>query len=127
MLQHCFRNAVLALGALAAVSLAGCSQGASDTDVTLAKAQAAVDDALNGWTRGEPAEKFACSDPDWKGGARLLSFLTADARIVRANPPEVRCQVALTLKDRHGKQRDRTVAYLVQLGDPVTIRRDDKK
>ena len=127
MMQHGFRTVLFTLCALAAVGLSGCSQGPSNTEITLAKAQKAVDEALDGWTRGEPAEKYGCSDPDWKAGARLLSFLTADAQIVRENPAEVRCLVALTLKHRKGKQRDKNVAYLVQLGDPVTIRRDDKK
>lgn len=121
------RNVVLAVGALAVAGLSGCREGPSKSDLALTKAQHAVDVALDGWTRGEPADKFACSDPDWKAGTRLVSFLTSDAQVVDTDGGEVRCRVSLTLKDRQGKQRERQVAYLVQLGDPVTIRRDQKQ
>ncbi len=127
MIPSCFRYVAFAACGLTAAGLAGCRQAASSTDIALAKAQHAVDVALDGWTRGEPADKFACTDPDWKAGARLVSFLTSDARVVGADAGQVRCRVALTLKDKRGKQSDRKVAYLVQLGDPVTIRREDKK
>jgi hypothetical protein len=126
MMQTGLRIVVISVCAAASVGLSGCSRG-NPTDAALAKAQQAVDVALDGWSRGESPDKFACTDPDWKAGARLLSFLTADAEVVNGNAEQVRCRVALTLKDRQGKRHDRNVSYLVQLSEPVTIRRDDKK
>jgi predicted ATP-dependent protease len=110
---------------LVAVALSGCSSNSSEA--TLAKAQVALDIALDGWSRNEPPEKFACVDPDWKAGYRLVSFLTSDAKHVDETRDRVRCRVALSLKDRQGKRLDREAFYLVQLGETITIRRDEKK
>ena len=48
-------------------------------------------------------------------------------RNVDGKPDQVRCRVALSLKDRQGKRLDQDVFYLIQLGETITIRRDDKK
>jgi hypothetical protein len=108
-----------------AVTLSGCSSNSPET--TLATAQVALDTVLDGWSRNEPPEKFACVDPDWKAGYRLVSFLTSDAKRVGEGRDQVRCRVALSLKDRQGKKLDKDAFYLVQLGETITIRRDDKK
>ena len=112
---------------LLAVLLGGCGGNANSSDSDLAKAQTALDNALDAWTRGEPPEKFAVVDPDWKAGCRLLSFLTADAQLLDADSKQVRCRVALTLKDRDGRKQDKEVTYLIQLGNTIGIRRDSKK
>jgi hypothetical protein len=117
----------LAAASLVAVLLPGCRGNFDSSEAALAQAQAALDTTLDAWNRQEPPEKFAGVDPDWKAGYRLLSFLTAEAKYVGSTPDRVRCRVALALKDRQGKRLDKEVFYLIQLGDTITIRRDEKK
>jgi hypothetical protein len=95
------------------------------------RAESAVDKVLDGWARGEPADKYAesgqpiqASDPDWSAGYRLLSFLSVDARQPVEGTAEVRCRVALSLQDRAGKKLEKEVVYRVQLGDSIIIARE---
>jgi hypothetical protein len=118
---------VVALG-LAALAGQGCGKRALQQPAE--KAEAVVDQVLDAWTRGEPADKFAgpqqpiqAKDPDWKAGYRLLSFLTAEAKQIPEQPNHVRCRVALSLQDRAGKKVDKEVVYDVQLGDTIVIGR----
>jgi hypothetical protein len=117
----------LAAASLLAVLLPGCRGNSDSPEAALAQAQTALDTTLDAWTRQDPPEKHAGVDPDWQAGNRLLSYLTVDAQHVGSRTDQVRCRVALVLKDRQGKKLDREVFYLVQLGDTITIRRDDKK
>lgn len=94
------------------------------------KAEAAVNDFLDAWTRGEPPERFADpgrpvqgGDPEWQAGHRLLSFLIADSKVSQESPPRVRCRASLSLQDRKGRKLERDVLYDVQLGPPVVIAR----
>lgn len=119
---------LLAVAALAALAAPGC--GKSSPRQAAEKAEAAVDQVLDAWTRGEPAAKFAdpkepvqATDPDWTAGRRLLSFLTVEAKPDPEKPDHVRCRVALSLQDRTGKKVDREVVYDVRLGEPIVIGR----
>ncbi len=112
--------------ALAAV-LPGCGQHANSSQENLNKAQAALEAGLDAWSRKEPPEQFAVSDPDCKAGYRLLSFLTAEAKGVDGTSDQFRFRVALTLKDQQGRTLDKEVLYLVQLGDTISIHREERE
>lgn len=94
------------------------------------KAEAALNQVLNAWTQGELASTFAdpdkpvqATDPDWKAGYRLLSFLAVEAKPNPDKPGQVRCRVTLSLQDLRGKQVDKEVVYDVELGDTIVIGR----
>lgn len=94
------------------------------------KAERVVEQFLDAWSRGEPLDKFADAglpihgtDPDWKAGHRLLSFLCDDAQPSQETPGHVRCRVALSLQDQKGKRVDKKVDYDVQLGEKSAITR----
>ncbi len=104
----------------------GCGKTSPPTD----KAERNVEEFLDAWSRGEPPDQFAGAnrpiqgtDPDWKAGHRLLSFLCAEAKPSEATPDHVRCRVALALQDKQGKRWDKDVVYDVQLGDKCVINR----
>jgi hypothetical protein len=107
----------------------GCGKGPSEQQPGQ-RAEAAVDRFLEAWTKGESPDKFAganlgiqATDPDWKAGHRLLSFLTVDSKQSQETPPRFRCRVALTLQDRQGNKVDMDVTYDVQMGDTIVISR----
>ena len=90
------------------------------------KAEAALDQALDAWVRGESSDKLPAiriDDPDWKAGQRLLGFLTSQSAPSEGAPNLFRCRVALTLRDRSGKRIDREVEYSVRVGEEVVIER----
>jgi hypothetical protein len=106
----------------------GC--GKSSGDPAVEKATASVEDFLDSWTRGERLDKFAdpnqpihATDPDWKAGYRLMSFLSIESKHSPEMPDHVRCRVALSLKDRKGKKVEKEVVYDVQVGDKMVIAR----
>src|SRR5207302_525453 len=113
---------------VAACLTVGC--GKDPAKQALAKAEVAVDEMLDAWARGEAPEKLAegrsirASDPDWKAGYRLSSFLSVEAKPADGKPDHVRCRVALSLQDRKGKKVDKEVVYDVQMSDPIVIGRD---
>src|SRR5205807_3206448 len=122
------RGLLVVAVALASLAAQGC--GKRSPQQPAEKAEAVVDQVLDAWTRGESFGKFAgpqqpiqASDPDWKAGYRLLSFLTAEAKQNPEQPDHVRCRVALSLQDRTGKKVDKEVVYDVQLGDTIIIGR----
>jgi hypothetical protein len=111
-----------------ALFLAGCHK--DEAKQSTEKAERAIDQFLNAWTMKEPPDKFASgdkslrgTDPDWQGGARLLSFLTAESKPVDGSPSRVRCRVALSLEEKSGKKVEKQVDYDVELGEPVVISR----
>jgi hypothetical protein len=113
---------------LAAALAQGCRTTAAKQPAE--RAEAAVEAFLDAWTRGDSPEKFAdpgqpiqASDPDWKAGYRLLSFLSIDARPSAEAPQRFRCRVALSLQDRRGAKTDKEVVYDVQLGERTVISR----
>jgi hypothetical protein len=106
--------------------LPGCGGSTASSEDGLTKAQVALESALNGWVRNEPLERFAATDPDWRAGYRLLSFLTADAKYVDQRTDQVRCRVSLALIDPKGQKLDKEATYLVELGDTITVRRETK-
>jgi hypothetical protein len=111
--------------------LPGCQRSSPSAAEEMAnKAQAAVERALDAWTRGQSLAEFTASEPsmrldepDWKTGHRLLSFLTSDAKTVGEQPGLVQCRVALSLQDAKGHKTDKNVAYKVQLGEPLKVTR----
>jgi hypothetical protein len=114
--------------ALSALLLPGCRK---DPAVKLrAKAEAAVEKALDAWARGESPEKFAQSgqlirvtEPDWQAGVRLVSSLISETTQSQDKPEHVRCRVALSLQDRKGKKAEKEVEYDVEVGDTIVIAR----
>ncbi len=113
---------------LAALIAQGC--GKSSSQQPMAKAEALVEKFLDAWSRGESPDKFAnpdwplhVTDPDWKAGYRLLSFLSIEAKPSQELPDHVRCRVALSLRDRKGKNVDKEVVYDVRMGEKSIISR----
>lgn len=126
MFKKWFRNLLFAGMFLSALIAAGCGKSPQPTD----KAERKVEEFLDAWSRGEPPDKFADADrpiqgtdPDWKVGHRLLSFLCAEAKQQPETPGHVRCRVALSLQDRKGKRWNKDVVYDVQLGEKCVISR----
>jgi hypothetical protein len=124
----CVRSLLYAGLILSALVAAGCGNNASTQPTE--KADKTVERFLDAWTRGEPLDKFADpnqpiqgSDPDWKAGYRLVSFLSADSKPSSEKPDHVRCRVALTLQDAKGKTWDKEVVYDVHLGEKNVITR----
>jgi hypothetical protein len=116
---------VLALLTLAAQ---GCGKGAAKTPAD--KAEAAVEQFLDAWSRGESPDQFegshptiSASDPDWRAGVRLLSFLTEETTPSHDGAAPFRCRVALSLRHPRGKRVDKKVVYEVTLGDKTVVRR----
>ena len=97
------------------------------------KAEAVVERFLDAWTRGDSPEKFAeanpsiqVTDPDWKAGYRLLSFLGKDAKQSQQTPPRFLCRVSLSVQDRKGKKLDKEVAYDVRMEEKIVIGRAER-
>lgn len=122
---HRFLFAVLTFSALFA---SGC--GKDDPNKVVHKAEKDVEKFLDAWSRGEPPDKFTGTegtiqgtDPDWKAGYRLLSFLSDDVKQSQDVPDHIRCQVALFLQDAKGNKVDKKVVYDVQVGEKSIISR----
>jgi hypothetical protein len=112
-----------------AMFVLGC--GKDDPNQQLHKAEKVVEEFLDAWSRNEPPDTFAGSDrpiqgtdPDWKAGYRLMSFLSDETKRNEEKPDHIRCRFALFLKDKKGKQWDKNVVYDVQLGEKTIIRRE---
>jgi hypothetical protein len=119
---------LLAVAAALAALAGGCGKNAVPQPAE--KAEAALDQFLAAWTRGEPADTFSgpekplqATDPDWMAGYRLSSFLTVESTANPERPGQIRCRVALTLRDPGGKQVDKEVVYEVELGETIAIQR----
>lgn len=126
MYKNCCRPLLYAATILMAVVVTGCGKPQQPGD----KAERVVEKFLDAWSRGELSDKFAHADqpiqgtdPDWKAGQRLLSFLCDEAKPSQETPGHVRCRVALTLQDQKGKRIDKEVEYDVQLGEKSLITR----
>ena len=121
----CLLGVIVTFTALVAV---GCGKKAPPQPAE--KAERMVEVFLDAWSRGEPADKFSDAenpiqgtDPDWKAGYRLLSFLSADAKQNENQPDHILCRVSLYLQDKKGKKQEKTVVYDVQLGEKSVIHR----
>lgn len=126
MSPNCFRNHLHAGMAFSALLALGCGKTPQPAD----KAEKIVEQFLEAWSRGQPPDTFAApdgpiqgTDPDWKTGYRLLSFLSAEAKQSPEMPDHIRCRVALSLQDRKGRRMDKEVVYDVQLGKTSVISR----
>lgn len=128
MAENRLGNLLLAAMTLAVLLAGGCGKNAATQKAE--KGDKALEQFLDAWSRGEPAEKFADpngpiqgSDPDWKAGYRLLSFLSGEAKHNPETSDQVRCRVSLFLQDSKGKKVNKEVVYEVQLGEKSVIRR----
>jgi hypothetical protein len=128
MFQNCFRGLLYASTILLALVVAGC--GKNDPKQLADKAEKAVEQFLDAWSRGERPDTFADpdrpiqgNDPDWKAGYRLLSFLNTETKQNPEMPDRVRCRVSLSLQDAKGKRWDKEVVYEVQVGMNSVINR----
>lgn len=128
MPQNWFRSLIFAGAILSVLLASGC--GKNDPNKSVHKAERDVEEFLDAWSRGEPPDRFAGNDgpvqgtdPDWKAGYRLLSFLSDEAKPSQDTPNRVRCQVALSLQDKKGRKWDKKVVYDVQVGEKSVISR----
>ncbi len=126
MYQKWFRNLLYAGVIFSTLLASGCGKTPPATD----KAERNVEEFLDAWSRGESPDKFADAnrpmqgtDPDWKAGHRLVSFLCAETKPSEETPDHVRCRVSLALQDKKGKRWEKDVLYDVQLGDKCVISR----
>ena len=123
----CFRVLLYAGLTLSALATVGCGKNTASPED---KAEKPLEQFLDAWSRGEPADKFADannpisgSDPDWKAGYRLLGFLSGETKQNQEKPDEYRCQVELSLQDKSGKRWDKKVTYEVRTGEKSVINR----
>jgi hypothetical protein len=128
MSKYRFRSLVHAGMTVWVLMVMGCGKNASQQPAD--KAMEVVEQFLEAWSRGEPPDKFADpghpiqgTDPDWKAGYRLASFLSAEAKQNQELPDHVRCRVALSLQNARGRKWDKEVVYDVQMGEKSVIRR----
>jgi hypothetical protein len=128
MVQGRFRCRLYAGVALWALLVLGCGKGPPKQPAE--KAEAVVEQFLDAWSRGDSPEQFAAADrpiqatdPDWRAGYRLLSFLAVESRQGSESPDHVHCRYALSLRDRKGRRVDKQVVYDVKLGEKSVIAR----
>lgn len=126
MFKKSFRTILCAGLIVAALAASGCGKVRPPAD----RAEKVVEQFLDAWSRGEPPDKFADAggpiqgtDPDWKAGSRLRSFLSSDSKPAPDAPDHVRCRFSLSLQDKSGKRLEKEVLYDVQLGERIVIRR----
>src|SRR5438045_1704888 len=100
-----------ALGLAAGSAGCGGAAGKAAPRAELDRAQAALQAALDAWKKGgRPGAGI--TDPDWAGGVRLVDYMIYNAE---GRPGEdVRCGVALSLRDRQGKALTKDVVYSVR-------------
>ena len=127
MPKNSFRMFLYFVLSVSIVAAAGCGKNAAPPED---KAEKVVEQFLDSWSRGEPADKFADpnnpisgSDPDWKAGHRLLGSLCGETKQIPEKPDEYRCQVELSLQDRSGQRWDKKVTYEVRLGEKSVVSR----
>jgi hypothetical protein len=125
--MNAFRPLRYALLVLFALVAQGCGKESAKT-VTV-KAEKAVEEFLDAWSKGESLDRFesdhpriSASDPEWKAGMRLLSFLSVDTKI-QEDMSLCRCRFALSLRDGQGKTVDKQVVYEVVPGKKYVISR----
>jgi hypothetical protein len=128
MFSKCLRNRPCASLALLVLLAPGCAKKSPQQQTD--KAEKLIERFLDAWSRGEPADTFAApdqpiqgTDPDWQAGYRLTSFLSVESSPSQEGPDHFRCRVTLSLRDRKGREADKSVVYDVQLGDHSVIRR----
>lgn len=116
--------ALLILGAL---TPCGCG---SSREQPADRAERAVEQFLDAWSRGESPEAFANADqsitgtdPDWAKGYKLVSSMTVDRKPLPDQPDHIHCRVMLSVRDRSGNKLDREVTYDVLAGEKTVIRR----
>jgi hypothetical protein len=128
MVQGSVRRRLYAGLALLVLVALGCGKGPPKQPAE--RAEAVVEQFLDAWSRGDTPEQFAAAgrpveatDPDWRAGCRLLSFLAAESRQGPDGPDHFRCRFALSLRDRKGRKVDKQVVYDVKLGEKSVIAR----
>jgi hypothetical protein len=85
--------------------------------------------AMESWKEGEPVDALREETPpvvvqdfDWTGGMKLLNYeFIGEGEPVDAN---LIAQVKLTLEDKQGAQREKTVTYVVSTAPALTVFRD---
>ena len=125
-------KSVVWLVPLGLAAAAGCGGAApkSVPQADLDRAQAALQAALDAWKRGGrpgavQGRTAGMADPDWAGGLRLVDYMIYNAEGCPGE--EVRCGVALSLRDRQGKAVTKDVVYAVRGGEPFLIAREAEK
>jgi hypothetical protein len=124
-----YAAAWIALGLAATL---GCHRESTKavSQVELDRAQAALQAALDAWKRGSspgPIQRqvAAVTDPDWAGGLRLENYMIYSAD---GTPGEqVRCGVALSLRDKQGQVVMKDVFYSLSGDAPFVIAREGQK
>jgi hypothetical protein len=102
---------------------AGCGFPAAKVEEAKGHVRRALDEWKSG---GKPDELKAASPPVefhealWTAGEKLVGFEMGNARYVDADAV-VRCEVALTVRNRKGKERTEAMVYDVTLGPPVKV------
>jgi hypothetical protein len=116
---------VLACSAL----VAGCGEPGRSYPVEPEKARQALRSTLDAWKEGKTpddlrrwAPEVVAQDRDWKGGSRLIDYRLLDDG--EALDDNLRVQVELTLRDPEGKERKKTVFYVITTRPAITVFRD---
>ncbi len=110
---------------LTGLVLSGCSSGTPKYAVDGDRARSALKATLDSWKQGQPPTAQAgvtVQDMDWEAGYRLVDYQVLDeGKVENAN---LRCPVALTLRDPQGREVKKKVKYIVGTSPAVTVLRE---
>jgi hypothetical protein len=115
-------------GCVALLAL-GCTGGKDpDPPVDTGDAGAALKTALDAWKGGEAYGSLQQHSPpiyfnerEWEAGKKLVDYQMGQVELMGR---QGRCTVKLSLRDKEGKQADRSVGYLIDTTPQVVITRE---
>jgi hypothetical protein len=111
--------------ALTLAAAAGCrSSGPPGLDDAVARESLTT--VLEAWKEGkrpaslrEGTPEIIASDPDWEGGARLVSYRVSEP--VTNDGANLHVPVELELEDGSGKRTKQTTVYIVGTNPKITV------
>jgi hypothetical protein len=121
---------LFAIGFFCSFVLTGCGSAAyQSAPVDRSKALDTLTRVMESWKEGETVDSLREESPpvvvqdfDWTSGMKLVDYeLVGDGKPVDAN---LIAQVKLTLQDKEGTQREKTVTYVVGTAPALTVFRD---
>jgi hypothetical protein len=117
----------VALGVVLAALVAGCSKTIDDP-VNPDEAAAVLHAALEAWQQGESHDALAkrrppiyFNEPEWRAGKKLVTFETGKVELLGR---QGRCLVKLSLRDKDGKETQRSISYQIDTTPQVVIARE---
>ena len=113
---------------LLSIAFSGCGSKSPVHPVDSSKAREALKTVLEGWKKGDSIESLkgassiTVQDLDWIGGAKLVSYELGGEG--EARDSNLKVPVRLTLKNKAGKDVNKSVSYLITTSPEITVFRD---